>query len=169
MEKSLKPYPTDVSDAEWRFVVPHLTLMRLDAPQRNHDQREVFNALRWLARAGAGWRLLPHDAPPWHAVYEQTHRLIRAEVFDQTVHDLRAPLTLAAGRTPPPTAANFDARTLGSSVESGARAGSNGHTRVRGGRLHLAVDTLGPFLALHVTPANVATFPGVENVALAPS
>src|SRR2546421_4665928 len=54
-----KPYPTDVSDDEWAFVVPYLTLMTPDAPQREDDLREVFNALRWLARAGAGWRLMP--------------------------------------------------------------------------------------------------------------
>jgi transposase len=54
-----KPYPTDVSDDEWAFVAPYLTLMKQDAPQREHNLREVFNALRWLTRAGAGWRLMP--------------------------------------------------------------------------------------------------------------
>ncbi|CAA9574191.1 MAG: Mobile element protein, partial [uncultured Thermomicrobiales bacterium] len=42
-----KPYPTDVSDEEWHCVLPYLTLMRADAPQRHHDLREVFSALRW--------------------------------------------------------------------------------------------------------------------------
>ncbi|MHA6833968.1 transposase, partial [Ralstonia pseudosolanacearum] len=54
-----KPYPTDVSDEEWSFAAPYLTLMREDAPQRTHDLREMFNALRWMARAGAAWRMLP--------------------------------------------------------------------------------------------------------------
>jgi transposase len=48
-----KPYPSDVTDEEWAFVAPYLTLMREDAPQREHDLREVFNALRWMVRAGA--------------------------------------------------------------------------------------------------------------------
>jgi transposase len=48
-----KPYPTDVSDEEWAFVAPYLTLMTEDAPQRAHPLREVFNALRYLARSGA--------------------------------------------------------------------------------------------------------------------
>ncbi|MDP9469944.1 MAG: IS5/IS1182 family transposase, partial [Chloroflexota bacterium] len=47
-----KPYPTDVSDDEWAFVAPYLTLMRPDAPQRVHDPREVYNALRWIVRTG---------------------------------------------------------------------------------------------------------------------
>jgi transposase len=41
-----KPYPSDVTDSEWDFVVPYLTLMNEDAPQREHDLREVFNAMR---------------------------------------------------------------------------------------------------------------------------
>lgn len=165
METPRKPYPTDVSDAEWQFVLPYLTLMRLDAPQRDHDLREVFNALRWLARAGAGWRLLPHDLPPWAAVYQQSQRWIRAEVFDQIAHDLRVLLRLAAGRAAEPTAAIFDSRTLQSSVESGTRAGYDGYKRKRGSKLHLAVDTLGHFLALYVTPANVQDRAAVDVLA----
>ena len=56
-----KPYPTDVSDEEWSFAAPYLTLMNQHAPQREHDLREVFNALRWLVRAGAPWLLTPTE------------------------------------------------------------------------------------------------------------
>jgi transposase len=62
------PYPTDVSDEEWAFVAPYLLLCPEAAGQRRHDLREVFNALRWLVRAGAPWRLLPTNFPPWAAV-----------------------------------------------------------------------------------------------------
>jgi transposase len=47
-----KPYPSDVTDEEWAFAAPYLTLMRQDAPQREHPLREVFNGLRYVARAG---------------------------------------------------------------------------------------------------------------------
>jgi transposase len=53
----------DVSDEEWAFVAPYLTLMSEEAPQREHSLREVFNGLRWMVRAGSGWRLMPHDLP----------------------------------------------------------------------------------------------------------
>jgi transposase len=55
---SRKSCPSDISDEEWQFVAPYLTLMIENAPQRSYILREVFNALRWLARAGAPWRLL---------------------------------------------------------------------------------------------------------------
>ena len=85
-----KPYPTDVSDAEWSLVAPYLTLMTEDAPQREHSLREVFNGLRWIVRAGSSWRMMPHDLPPWDVVYQQTQRWLKAGVFEALVHDLRA-------------------------------------------------------------------------------
>src|SRR5947209_16617899 len=148
------PYPSDVSDDEWSFVAPYLTLMTEEAPQREHDLREVFNGLRWIVRTGAQWRMMPHDLPPWAAVYQQTQRWLKAGVFEAIVNDLRAVLRLAQGRNAEPSAAIFDSRTLQSSPESGHRAGYDGAKRCKGSKIHAAVDTLGNLLALHVTPAN---------------
>jgi transposase len=93
-----KPYPSGGSDDEWGFVVPYLTLMNRKARQRQHDLREIFNGLRWPVRAGAPWRLLPHDLPPWAAVYQQTWRWLDAGGFEAIVHDLREVLRQAQGR-----------------------------------------------------------------------
>lgn len=151
---SRKPYPSDVSDEEWAFAAPYLTLMIEEAPQREHDLREVYNALRWIVRTGSAWRYLPHDLPPWSAVYQQTHRWLKAGVFEAMVHDLRVILRLKEKRAPDPSAVILDSRTLRSTPESGARAGYDGHKRKKGSKIHAAVDTLGHLLALHVTPAN---------------
>ena len=118
-----KPYPTDVSDEEWAFVVPSLALMTPDAPQRRHDLREVVNALRWIVRAGSPWRLLPTTFPPWAAVYQQTRRWLAAGVFAAMAHDLRMLLREAAARMPQPRAVIRDSRTVQSTPESGAGAG----------------------------------------------
>jgi transposase len=151
-----KSYPSDVSDEEWAFVAPYLTLMRPDAPQRKHDPREVYNALRWIVRTGAQWRYLPHEFPPWQAVYQQTQRWITAGVFEAMVHDLRTLLRWLQGRADQPTATILDSRTLQSTPESGHRAGYDGHKRRQGSKIHAAVDTLGELLALVVTPANAS-------------
>jgi transposase len=149
-----KAYPSDVSDDEWEFVAPYLTLMREDAPQREHALRELFNGVRYIVRTGAAWRMMPHDLPPWEAVYQQLQRWLKAGVFEAIVDDLRVLLRLAEGRNAQPSAAIFDSRTLQSSVESGERAGYDGAKRRKGSKAHLAVDTLGHLLALHVTAAN---------------
>ena len=154
MNTTRTPYPSDVSDEEWAFLAPYLTLMREDAPQRDHPLREVFNALRYLVRGGIAWRMMPNDLPPWYTVHQQTQRWIGAGVFNDIVHDLRCLLRLAAGRNENPSADIFDSRTLQSTTESGARAGYDGAKRKRGAKVHLAVDTLGHLLALHVKPAN---------------
>src|SRR5215203_4461605 len=76
---------------------------------------------------------MPHDLPPWEAVYQQTRRWLEAGVFEAMVHD---------------------SRTLRSTPESGTRAGYDGAKRKKGTKVHVAVDTLGHLLALHLTPAN---------------
>ena len=162
-----KPYPTDVSDDEWAFVAPYLSLMTPDAPQRVHHPREVYNALRWIVHTGAPWRYLPGDLPPWPAVYQQTRRWLDAGCFEAMVHDLRAMLRWAAGRKAQPSAAIFDSATRQSTPESGHRAGYDGYKRRNGSKIHLAVDTLGHLLALLVTPADAQDREQVEALAAA--
>jgi transposase len=147
-------YPSDVSDAEWALVAPYLTLMREDAPQRDHPLREVFNGLRYIVRSGEAWRMMPHDLPPWYTVYQQTQRWLAAGVFEGMVDDLRRLLRLAAGRQAEPSAVIIDGRTMQSSPESGPRAGFDGHQKRRGSKVHMVVDTLGLLLTLQVTAAN---------------
>ena len=149
-----KAYPSDVSDEEWAFVVSYLALIREDVPQRAYSLREVFNGLRWIIRTGAQWRMMPNDLPPWATVYQQAQRWLKAGVFEAMVHDLRLLLRLAEGRAEQPSAAIFDSRTLQSSPESGERAAYDGAKRRKGSKMHMAVDTLGLLLTLHVTPAN---------------
>ncbi len=161
------PYPSDVSDEEWAFVAPYLTLMTPAAPQRRHDLREVFNGLRYIVKTGVQWRWLPHDLPPWEVVYQQAQRWLAAGCFEAIVHDLRAILRLAEGRRAQPSAAIFDSQTLQSTPESGARAGYDGAKRKKGSKVHVAVDTLGHLLALHVTPANEQDRAQVERLAAA--
>jgi transposase len=165
MSTPRKPYPSDVTDEEWAFVAPYLTLMTLAAPQRHHDLREVFNALRWLVRTGAAWRYLPHDFPPWAAVYQQTQRWLAAGCFAAIADDLRALLRVAEGRDPEPTAVILDGRTLRSTPESGQRAGYDGHKKTKGSKLHAAVDTLGHLLVARSTPASAQERAQVEALA----
>jgi transposase len=98
--------------------------------------------------------MMPNDLPPWEAVYQQTQRWLKAGVFEAMVHDLRVVLRLAEGRESQPSAAIFDRRTLQSTPESGPRAGDDGAKRKRGSKVHMAVDTLGHLLGLHVTAAD---------------
>jgi transposase len=149
-----KPYPTDVSDEEWEFCAQFFVLMKDDAPQRTYPLRDIFNALRWMVRAGCSWRMMPHEFPPWSVVYQQTRRWIEAGCFENMAHELRAIVRLALERNEKPSAAIYDSRTLQSMPESGGRGGYDGAKKRKGSKTHIAVDTLGHLLALKVTPAN---------------
>ena len=135
-------------------MAPYLTLMREDAPQREHSLREVFNGLRYIVRTGAQWRMMPNDLPPWYTVYQQTQRWLKAGAFEDMVRDLRMLIREINDRIPQPRAAILDSRTIQSTPESGDRAGYDGYKRRKGSKVHMAVDTLGQLLALLVTPAN---------------
>lgn len=151
-----KAYPSDVTDEEWHFVAPYLSLIREDSPQRTYPLREIFNGLRWMLRTGAQWRMMPNDLPPWEAVYQQTQRWIRWGCFEAIVHDLRQMLRLSQGKNAQPSSVILDGRTNQSTPESGGegRAGYDGGKRKKGSKTHIAVDTLGYLLTLVVTPAN---------------
>ena len=154
MKSTRKSYPSDVSDAEWEFLVPFLTLMREDAPQREYSLRDLFDALRYVVKTGCQWRFLPHDFPPWTAVYQQAQRWVQAKIFDTITHELRVIMRMIEERASHPSGVIFDSRTLQSTPESGGRAGFDGHKKKKGSKIHAAVDTLGNLLALTVTGAD---------------
>ena len=147
-------YQSDVSDEEWEFCAPYLTLMKENAPQRDYTMRGLFNAVRYMVRAGCPWRMIPNELPPWHTVHQQGQRWIKAGCFEAMAHDLRQILRVLAEKQEQPTAVILDGRTLQSTPESGGRAGYDGYKRKKGSKVHAAVDTLGHLLALKVTPAN---------------
>ena len=149
-----KSYPTDVSGDEWQFGAPYLTLMSKEAPQRRYELREMSNALGWIVRAGATWRLLPNGLPPWELVYQQTQRWIQAGCFEAMVNDLRSIIRGAQDRRGQPSAVILDGRTLPSTCESGPRVGYDGYKRKPGSKVHMAVDTLGQLIAVYLTPPN---------------
>ena len=117
-------YQSAVCDEEWAFCAPYLTLIKEDAPQRDHSSRGLFDAMRHMVRAGCPWRMIPNDLPPWWTVHQQAQRWIKAGCFAALAHDLRAVLRLLAQKDAEPSAVIFDGRTLQSTPESGATARS---------------------------------------------
>ncbi len=125
------------------------------APQRDYSMRAMFNAVRYLVRAGCPWRTITNDLPPSSAVHQQSQRWIKAGCFEAMAHDLRKLIRLLLNeREANPSAVILDGRTLQSTPESGERAGYDGYKRKKGSKVHAALDTLGHLLALKVTAAN---------------
>ena len=167
MSTPRKPYPGGVTGDEGALVAPSLTLTTAGVPQRRHDPRGFFNAVRWLVRTGSPRRCPPNDLPPWPAVSQQTRRWLAAGCFEAVVDDLRALLRVAAGRDPEPAAVVLGGRTPRSTRERGHRAGADGHKRTKGSKRHAAADTLGHLPAARSTPANAQERAQVEAPAAA--
>jgi transposase len=87
IEKKTKRYPTDLTDEEWARIEPFLPGAAKSGRPARTDLREVLNAIRYLARSGGGWRMLPKDFPPWPTVYWWFRRFVRRFLF-QTIHDV---------------------------------------------------------------------------------
>ena len=86
--------------------------MKEEAPQREYPLRAMFNAVRYMVRAGCPWRMIPHDLPPWSSVHQQAQRWIKAGCFEAMAHDLRKVLRLLAEKPEEPSAVIIDGRTL---------------------------------------------------------
>jgi putative transposase len=57
-----KPYPSDLTDAQWAIIEPLIPVSKVGRPRTN-DMREVLNAISYLNRSGCQWDMLPHDLP----------------------------------------------------------------------------------------------------------
>lgn len=115
-------YPSYVSDDEWAFVVPYLTLMKENAPQREHSLREVFNGLRYNVRTGMQWRMMPAQAE----LGKRSAALVHGVLADPALVCSRTwcatcACCCARSRAATHRAAIFDSRTMQSSPESGAK------------------------------------------------
>ncbi len=85
--------------------------------------RDVFDALRYVARSGWAWRMIPGNLPPWAAVYPQFRRWLDADVFEALVSDVQSTAREWAGRKGPAERNLHRQSQLQSTPESGGRAG----------------------------------------------
>jgi len=162
---SREPYPSDLTDAQWERIEPHVPKPKPGGRPATVDRREIVNAIFYLVREGITWRALPHDFPPYRTVYHY-FRLWRDDGTWQTIHDaLRDETRQAAGREPSPSAAIIDAQSVKTVEQPATCRGYDGGKRVKGRKRHLAVDTLGLLLVVVVTAANVGDRTGARLVA----
>jgi putative transposase len=154
-------YPTDITDAEWSYLAPHLPMPKARGRPRLHSVREILNAIFYALRSGCAWRLLPHDLPPWKTVYHY-FRLWRVQGLWEKLHAaLYAAVRSKAGRDPNPSAAIIDSQSVKTTVVGGPR-GYDGGKKINGRKRHVLVDTQGLIIRVLVHPADLADRDGAK-------
>jgi len=154
LEKRAKRYPSDLTDAEWAIIAPLLPAPPRRGRKPTTDLREVLNALRYMARSGGGWRMLPKGFPPWQTMYWWFRRFMRRLLF-QTIHDVALMLDREReGREQSPTAAVVDSQSV--KAPAAEKRGFDAAKKVVGRKRHIAVDTDGRLLMVNLTTADIS-------------
>lgn len=117
-----EPYPTDLTDSEWAIVQAFFEPPHQFGRPRDHDMREIVNAIRYFLRAGCAWRLLPHDFPPWSTVHYYFRNWRRSGLWETINTALRERLRTQAGRAASPSAAIIDSQSAKTTEKGGSMA-----------------------------------------------
>jgi putative transposase len=159
-----RAYQTDLSDAEWSYIEPHLPIPKAPGRPRLHPLREILDAIFYIARSGCAWRLLPHDFPPWKTVHHYL-RIWRIDGTWERIHAaLRRRLRVRKDRDPEPSAGVVDSQSVKSSGVGGDQRGYDGGKKVKGRKRHILVDTEGFVLKAKVHSAKVMDYEGIKTL-----
>lgn len=136
-----KAYSSSLSDEEWTFIQPFVnrkSSYRNAGTRPKHSRRCMLDAIFYLLKTGCQWRDLPHDFPPWKAVYAQYQRWRDTDLLPEINTRLRQKLRSLLGKTPDTEHGIADSQ----SVKTVGKKGSAAMTEVKKSKAASVISSL---------------------------
>ncbi len=143
---------TELSDSQWQILEKIL-----DSPRkRKHSLRIIFNAILWINRTGAQWRMLDSKYPPWSTVYYYFKKWVKEGLWEQALDFLTEDRRKTLNREPSPSLLAIDSQSVRLVPFVSEDTGIDGGKLINGRKRTILVDKLGYPYAIIVTAANVS-------------
>jgi len=124
-------YETDLTDAEWAVIAPHMPEPALCGRPAIWTTREILNAIFYVLRGGIAWRLIPKDLPPKSTAFGYFSRWRDEGLFGRINHHLVMADRERVGREASPTAVVLDSQSVKTTESGGPRGYDAGKSAPR--------------------------------------
>lgn len=159
-----KPYPSDLTDAEWEILAPLIPAISPLAINVHDTRREIVNGILYVLHSGCPWRMVPHDLPAWGTLYDYFRTWRNDGTWDKIQKSLLKRMRQKEGRDEEPSAAVIDSQSIKTSATNGTEKGFDKGKLIWGRKRHALVDTQGNLMEVKVTAASASDLAGGKQL-----